>query len=159
VSADESTPGFLSFPVKSSSSVTMTFSLPVRLLASNPLTGQDTLTVTRGPITYVAESIDNPSLDKSHPHFQGIGFPESATFSERKLDILGFEVVALETDQEVYALEQLSEKSAHFLVGGKKPARSWKKTGEKVTLVPWFARANRGGAGRVRVSMMRVDKA
>jgi DUF1680 family protein len=136
----------------------MSFSLPVRLLSSNPMTGQDTLTVTRGPITYVAESVDNAVLDKAYPHFAGIGLAESATFDESKLDILGFEVVVLTTKDEVYVVEQVEEKRGYFSIGAQSPARSWKATGQKLKMVPWFARANRGGAGHVRVSMMRVDQ-
>lgn len=151
--------GFLSISLDdATASVDMSFDLPVQLLSSHPLTGQDNLTVRRGPIVYVAESIDNEQIEKEYPHFAGIGIPVDAKFASAKTTIEGLEVMGISVDaNDVYATQQVGQEAAFGLVTGKKPARSWKHLGQELKLVPWFARANRGGAGHVRVALLRVD--
>lgn len=153
--------GFLGVKLDSTSTVELNFDMPVQLLSSHPLTGQDNLTVRRGPIVYVAESIDNESLEKDFPHFAGLGIPPTAVaqITQQDITIEGLNVVSLSVDSnDVYAAQQVGQQEAFGLVSQKKPARSWKKVGQEVKLVPWFARANRGGAGHVRVALLRVDE-
>lgn len=136
----------------------MSFDLPVRLLAPHASTNQDTLTVTRGPVVYLAESIDNTKLEADYTHFEGIGILESTEFDEHKIEIEGVPVISLSTrGNDVVALAQLSSQAAYRRVTNNAPARSWKRLHYKLTFVPWFARANRGGAGHVRTAMMRAD--
>ena len=149
------------------SSLSMTFDLPVRLLSPHPLTGHDTLTVSRGPIIYTAESIDNP-FEEKHRHFEGIGIKSSAKFRQHELEIEGIRMIGLEIDgsdgSAVYVLDQVSDRRPYRDVkvgdGGKSaaPARSWTRLEDKLVFLPWFARANRGGAGRLRTSFLRVDE-
>ena len=137
----------------------MSFDLPVRLLAPHPGTNQDTLTVTRGPIVYVAESVDNADLEGQCTHFEGVGISASAKFHGHPIEIEGVPVISLSTgEDDVLALAQLSSQSAYRRVTNKSPARSWKRLYSKLTFVPWFARANRGGAGHIRVAMMRAEE-
>lgn len=151
--------GFLAVDLESQSSVNMDFDLPVQLLSSHPLTGQDNLTVRKGPIVYVAETVDNQQLETDYPHFAGLGIPPTAKITSENMTIEGLGVTGLVIDaSDVYAVQQLGQESAFGLVTGKKPARSWKRLDQEIKLVPWFARANRGGAGHVRVAFLRVDE-
>jgi DUF1680 family protein len=147
--------GFLCVKSPATGSINMKFDLPIQLLSSHPLTGQDNLTIRRGPIVYVAESIDNP-LESDYPHFAGLGIKSSSTpdMGMEKITIENLEVVAI-TVPEVYAVQS---KAAFGLVSSKSPARKWVKVEGGLKLVPWFARANRGGAGHVRASLLRVDE-
>ena len=150
--------GYHTTSVTASGSIEMTFDLPVHLLSSHPLTGQDTLTVKRGPIVYTAESVDNPQLEKRFPHFEGVGIRSTARFIETELEIEGIPVVSLTTEEgEVYAEEHLGSRPAYSPVNVKNPARRWTRQPGALVLVPWFARANRGGAGHVRTSFLRVN--
>jgi hypothetical protein len=56
-------------------------------------------------------------------------------------------------------LNEVTRKGGFVAVSGKSKARTWKKVGEGLKLVPWFARANRGGEGRVRTAFIRADEA
>lgn len=143
--------GFLSAKLPSSSTVKLTFDLPVRILASHPASG-DTLTVTRGPIVYVAESVDNEALDNANPHFEGVGLGVDAKFDEENIEIQGVPVVALSTDG-VARIRGFHQAKAY------KPATAsrWEKVEQRLRLVPWFARANRGGKARVRTSFLRAE--
>jgi DUF1680 family protein len=155
----ESDHGFLAVELDAQSSVDMQFDLPVQLLASHPLTGQDNLTIRKGPIVYVAETIDNQELERDYPHFTGLGIPPTAKITAENMTIEGLEVTGLVIDgSDVFAVQQLEQESAFGLVTAKKPARSWKRLNQEIKLVPWFARANRGGAGHVRVALLRVDE-
>lgn len=132
--------------------------MPIRLLAPHPLTYSDTLTVTRGPIVYVAESIDNESLENFSRHFERIGLRESAQFREEKMSISGFEVVALRCMKEdVAVLKAVGSDVPYREVGRGNATMSWVPAPEGLLLVPWFARANRGGLGAVRTSFRRVN--
>jgi len=136
----------------------MNFELPIQILASHPLTGQDNLTIRRGPIVYVAESIDN-KLEADYPHFAGLGIKSSSLprMDMEKITIENLEVMAITIpDEEVYAAQMIGE--AAFGLVGKQGARKWEKVVGGLKLVPWFARANRGGAGHVRASLLRVDE-
>lgn len=151
--------GFLAVDLESSTTVELDFDMPVQLLSSHPLTGQDNLTIRRGPIVYVAESVDNEELEREYPHFAGLGIPTAAKIATHETAIEGLNVVSLAVSgDDVFATQQVAQDEAFGLVSNKKPARSWKRLGQEIKLVPWFARANRGGAGHVRVALLRVDE-
>jgi DUF1680 family protein len=159
--AKAAVPGFAFVKLGSTSAtLMMTFDLPVRLLANHPLEMTDTLTVSRGPIIYTAESFDNPELEERYPHFQGLGISSATQFKEVPLQIEGISMIGLSTSGHgLYALEQVSTTVPWRAVTVAKPARTWKKLNEELVLVPWFARANRGGRGHLRTSFMRADEA
>jgi DUF1680 family protein len=149
---------FLAVELASKATIDMSFDLPIQLLASHPLTGQDNLTIRRGPIVYVAESIDNESIESTYPHFGGLGIKPTASFTSSEVNVEGLNVVTISVGQgDVFAAQQLGQESAFGLVTKKQPARSWKKLDQELKLVPWFARANRGGKGHVRASLLRVE--
>lgn len=158
VEAKEDLPGFFSAKSPAKSNISLTFSLPVRLLAPHPLTGQDTLTISRGPIVYTAESIDNTGIDSAYPHFEGVGISSSSTFTEQREVIENIPVVMLKMQQPAYILNEVGTTQAFRAVSKDMPARSWRKLDEGLTFVPWFARANRGGDGRVRTAFIRADE-
>ena len=142
------------------SSFDITFDLPVRILASHPASGQDTLTVSRGPIIYTAEAVDNTSINKAYKHFEGVGITSSAKFSESSLDVEGISTIALSTAKgDIYALEEVKDDEPYRLADGSKLTRKWKKLDDKLVFVPWFARSNRGGTGHLRTSFLRADEA
>lgn len=151
--------GFSSVNLPASSSLSLTFDMHVRLLASHPLTKQDTLTVSRGPIVYTAESVDNPEIDSKYPHFEGVGITTTSSFEQTTAVIEDVPVVLLKQNQPVYALNETHSRQAHRVVSSSKPARTWTQLDGGLVLVPWFARANRGGAGRVRTAFLRADEA
>ncbi len=136
----------------------MSFDMPVRLLAPHIGTGQDTLNVARGPIVYVAESVDNAPLESAFKHFQNVGISQSITFDEHALDIHGLPMIGLSaTAGHVYALKETSQ-AAYRPIDAKSPARTWQRLEHGLEMVPWFARANRGGAGHVRTAFLRADE-
>jgi len=147
--------GFVRFTSESRSQATSTMDLPVRLLSSHPLTGQDTLTVTRGPIVYVAEDTDNDHIEATHPHFENLAIAENATLETRDLDIRGHQLVGVTVTSGLHVLGEESN-DLWKAVGNDTSARGWKPIDEKLEYVPWFARANRGGRGHVRVSLQRA---
>ncbi|OCF42828.1 hypothetical protein I317_03305 [Kwoniella heveanensis CBS 569] len=154
-------PGYVSVRLDASATVSITFDLPTRLIANHPLTTQDTLTVSRGPIVYTAESYDNSDLESKYKHFQGLGIKSSSSFQETPLEIEGIPMVGLSTAPgDVWLLEEAYKNQPYRAVSDKRPARTWTRLeGQKLTFVPWFARANRGGAGHVRTSFLRADEA
>ena len=147
--------GFVKFTSESCSRATSTMDLPVRLLSSHPSTGQDTLTVTRGPIVYVAEDTDNDHIEATYPHFENLAITENATLETRGLDIRGHQLVGVTVTSGLHVLGEESN-DLWRAVGDGTTARGWKPIDGKLEYVPWFARANRGGRGHVRVSLQRA---
>lgn len=143
--------GFLAIKADATCSVEYTFAMPVRLLAPHVKTGQDTLAVTRGPLVYAVESIDNTAVDDLYPHFVGVGLDAKATFEEIPIDVEGFGMLGLRT-KDARVLAQVDDHRLYRETG-----RSWKPLEHELTFVPYFARANRGGAGRLRTSLLRAS--
>ena len=139
-----------------SSTFTVSFDMPARLLASHPLTGADTLTLQRGPIVYTAESIDNAGVEAEFTHFEGLGLRSDTTFRQSRKDIAGLPVVMLETESDgLYVSAARDEKRLYRPTQADE--KRWVNLKRPLTFVPWFARANRGGAGHVRTAFRRVD--
>lgn len=144
--------------------VSITFDLETELIYPNARVKQDTLSVKRGPIVFVAEDIDNPELEESNPHFELVGIAENAGFSSEMIEVAGISVLKL-TTQEVYTLDQQAllvnggghvEPQLWRSVRRGRPVRSWTKAKAPLTFVPWFARGNRGGKGHLRVPFLRI---
>lgn len=147
--------GFASIKAENVGTVKMTFDMPITLVAPHIESRQDTLTVKRGPIVFVAESYDNAALEKRYKHFNNIGIAENTTFKEQTVQIEGIDTITLQSNGGVYCLKQ-STQELYRAVGRKQLAREWEALETNLTLVPWFARANRGGAAHVRTSFMRA---
>lgn len=154
--------GFLyTNPLPASSTLSLTFSLPIRLLAPHLASGKDTLTVSRGPIVYTVESYRNEAIDNLYPHFEGVGIPSSVTFTESREVVRGVEVVMLRTVQNALVVQEAKDSRSYRAItaGSGTRGRTWKDLGEGLTFIPWFARANGGGAGRLRTAFLRADDA
>ena len=148
--------GFFTFELPANATVGQTMDLPVQILASHPKSEQDTLTVTRGPIVYVTEEIDNKSVERDYPHFQGIGLSSRTQFDEKEIEMLGFKMIQLATKDNALGLKNMHMDQAYRVVTDKLPARSWKSV-DKLVFTPWFARGNRGGNGHIRTMLQRFD--
>ncbi|WWC89637.1 uncharacterized protein L201_004562 [Kwoniella dendrophila CBS 6074] len=155
----ESDPGFLSVALDHSSTLSQSFDMPVRLLAPHLSTGQDTLTVSRGPIVYTAEAYDNAEIENQHEHFEGVGITSNTAFKENHQVIHGIPVITLHCEQAAFVLNRTELNEPYRSVNQDKPARSWKKLDKGLRFVPWFARANRGGKGHLRTAFLRADEA
>ena len=125
---------------------------------------QDTVSVARGPIIFVAEDIDNDWLESQSPHFGMVGISQNARFSEIKDVVAGIPIVKLATE-DAYLLnatdfakeaDTANASSLWRTVDPSKPVREWSRSREPLTLVPWFARGNRGGRGHLRVPFHRM---
>jgi len=109
---------------KSGDNIEVNFAMPVRQIKANPMVAADQgmVALMRGPIVYCAESVDNP---------EGLGSlvvkPEAAFKSEYQSNLLGG--VTVLRGRVLSSIENDSKKD---LV----PAR--------LTLVPYYANANRG---------------
>ncbi|RKU40428.1 hypothetical protein DL546_003015 [Coniochaeta pulveracea] len=146
----------------SSPRVSVTFGLDTRLVFPDPRVRQDTVTIMRGPIVFVAEDVDNAALEDSMPHFELVGIHESARFDTVQDEVAGVPILRL-TTEDVYTLDlswKTQSKDMHpplySSVQPSVPVRSWTKTREPLTVIPWFARGNRGGKGHLRVPFLRV---
>ena len=138
----------------------MNFEMPVRILSPHPATHQDTLTVTRGPIVYTVETVDNPKLEAMSPHFASLGILESATFTEVAMDIGGLGMVGLETDA-VYMLEARNADAIGSMRVVNREGEAvprWKRVDVPLCMIPFFARANRRKGERIRTCLQRVDR-
>ena len=131
--------------------------MPIQLIAPNVRSVQDVMAVTRGPIVYTAEGIDNEALESVYPHFVGVGLTEDTEFVERSVEIGGVKVVMLETRDAVHVLEGLADEQPYRVVCARTKARTWEQTDKRLVYVPWFARGNRGGNGHIRTMMLRVS--
>ncbi|OCF42272.1 hypothetical protein I317_03891 [Kwoniella heveanensis CBS 569] len=148
--------GYRSLALPARSTVSITFDMPVRLLAPHPATHQDTLAIARGPIVYTAESYDNTRLEEAHRHFEGLGLLETTTFVEVPMQIGNIPMIGLISQQNVYekTISGKKEIGSMTVVGGGK--KRWGELEEKLRLVPFFARSNRDKGGRLRTMFPRV---
>lgn len=124
------------------------------------------MSVVRGPIIFVAEDVDNSALESSRPHFELVGPSGSTQFTTTEETVVGVPILTLSTE-DVYTLDLSSKETQsnalrdassplYNLVKPGVPVRSWTKTHKPLTLVPWFARGDRGGKGHLRVPFLRV---
>ncbi len=134
--------------------------MAINLLSPHVDTRQDTITIQRGPIIYVAEDVDNKTLEDSYLHFERLGLSESSEFSETVMEIQGIPIVQLASKPGcLFALDTGDSSTLFRPIRRGQPVRTWKKLlDHKLTLVPWFARANRGGKIHVRVPFLRVGE-
>ena len=149
--------GYNSCDVASRSSLSVSFSMPIRFLSPHPDTHQDTLTLTRGAIVYTAESVDNHDLDERSPHFARVGIKQDANIEEMPMEIHGISMMGLRI-KPVYLKQWLGKVDIGSTRAVTDSAvRSWTPVEHGMTMVPFFARSNRGGAGRLRTAFSRVS--
>ena len=152
-------PGYIDMQLPATGALEQTFDMPVRLLTPHMETRQDTLTVSKGPLIYTAEAIDNTDIEDTYPHFEGVGLSSKTRFHEKRIEIHGFNVVQLVTDSKspVYGSKRVNVETAYREVDAQNPAREWVRLVTGLCYTPWFARGNRGGNGHIRTAMNRVD--
>lgn len=161
------TSGFVEVALDATDShVSISFEMQAGLVYPKPRVRQDTLSVMRGPIVFVAEDVDNSALESSRPHFELVGLSESAKFTTTEDTVCGVPILKLSTE-DAYTLDfsrketqsnglQDDSPPLYNLVKSGVPVRSWTKINRPLTLVPWFARGNGGGKGHLRVPFLRV---
>jgi DUF1680 family protein len=152
-------PGYITQQLSATGSLSVTFDMPVRLLAPDIATHQTTLAIARGPIVYTAETYDNQNLESRFPHFANVGMLETSTFTDVAMVIEGISMIGLITKEPVYSLDPVGKRevgSLRVVDGSGAKSRNWVDTEEKLRFVPFFARANRGSPGRLRTMFMAV---
>ncbi|KAL2017450.1 hypothetical protein VTK56DRAFT_2106 [Thermocarpiscus australiensis] len=125
-----------------------------RYISPHPYTGQDTLTLARGPVVYCVEDADNPWETN---HFKDVAIrPGSAVTEERRvLESAGEPYVALRSVCWTRDMGGWTSKTAGQEPGAESfgPVLGQER---KLTFVPYYFRANRGGKGHMRVGLLRA---
>lgn len=116
---------------KKGDTVTLSLPMTVRRIKANPAVKDDVgrLAVERGPLVFCAESADNDG------HALNLVVPESATFTESTVSILGHTFVALKSPAQSATVDLRGNRTVQ-------PAPA--------TLIPYFAWCHRG-AGEMQV--------
>jgi DUF1680 family protein len=123
--------------------------LEPRLTSPHPFTNQHVAAVVRGPLVYCVEDVDNPWVDD---HFRTVLFDTSVPLDEEVRNDV-FE------DESIIGIR--AENAATFLLSMEyNPVmdgpQNWKlqeRRRETLRFVPYYARANRGGKGMMRVGL------
>ena len=125
-----------------------------RYLSPHPYTNQNTLTLARGPIVYCVEDADN---EWETNHFKNIMIKEGSPVTEEQcfLEKAGEPYVALHSVCWERSMEQWETKMAG-LEPGLDGFDGAPKSEKKLTFVPYYFRANRGGKGHMRVGLQRA---
>lgn len=126
-----------------------------RFITPHPYTNQHTLTLARGPIIYCAEDTDNPW---EMNHFKDIVIKRGSPVSEevRVAEQTGETYVALRT--KCWRRDMGEWENTGTGDGCAREAGEVRLVDEReIVLVPYYARANRGGRGHMRVGFVRGD--
>jgi DUF1680 family protein len=125
-----------------------------RYLSPHPHTNQNTLTLARGPIVYCVEDADNAWETN---HFKNIMIRKDSQVSEERciLESAGEPYVALQSVCWERLMDQWHSKTAGVEPGVDSFANAT-GTERKLTFIPYYLRANRGGKGHMRVGLQRA---
>jgi DUF1680 family protein len=148
------TKGYLTLPW-SFVSQNPSFSLKVdgfspRYIRPHPYCNQDIVAVARGPIVYCVEDVDNPWVVN---HFKDVAIDTTVELQEVPDRATGEEFVAITACGAARSIDPaswdlLSQDTTRSANGpGLKPQR------EDLKFIPYYARANRGGSGQMRVGL------
>lgn len=140
--------GYLYIQVPSGSSeITLHYPMETRFMFAHPQTRKDEVAIVRGPLVYCAESVDN-AFDLEATYIS-----DRASISESsEPEIAGFK------DVPVLEIPCKVKKSTQDLDAGlysTKPPEI--EDGQKLKLIPYFVRDNRGGDGAMRVWLGRLS--
>ncbi len=121
-----------------------------RLLRPHPYCNQDIVAIARGPIVYCVEDIDNPWVTN---HFKDVAIDTSVPLKE--IDKLGSKegYVAISAPGAGVAIESSSWNVLSQDTDDKKTNGEAEKGRKDLTFIPYYARANRGGKGQMRVGL------
>lgn len=121
-----------------------------RFIRPHPYCSQDIVAIARGPIVYCVEDIDNLWVTN---HFKDVAIDPNAALEE--VSMLGIEdgFVAISAPGAGILInpsswDLLSQKS-----DGETDAATRKQIRKDLNFVPYYARANRGGSGQMRVGL------
>lgn len=145
--------GFLTLPpsyLTSSPRFTLNLPLAPRLLAPHPYTNQPIVAIARGPLVYCAEDVDNSWVDD---HFKSVCLLKDDIKLEEyeRNDVLDNEtIVGIRVSG---ARKIKMDPALKFAPAGEmgdvgKVEEGWR---ESLELIPYYARANRGGSEMMRV--------
>ncbi|KAH8803517.1 hypothetical protein F5884DRAFT_904044 [Xylogone sp. PMI_703] len=137
----------------------MSFSLNVhgfepRWISPHSYAHQNTLTLARGPIIYCAEDADNTWETN---HFKDIMIKEDSPVTEERCVLEEYQepYIALHSKCQERSVKQWESKAEGVEPG---TAAQGIEIGpeRKLTFVPYYFRANRGGKGHMRVGLLKV---
>ncbi|RDW58933.1 glycoside hydrolase family 127 protein [Aspergillus mulundensis] len=135
--------GYLYIPQSKDAEVKLSFTLKPRKVYPNPAMEKDQICITRGPLVYCIEDVDN-EVDIDH-----VGLLDDSVSDGEPINIAGVSGVV-----PVRA-------TGRELVRGESRLYAWQpwRYGDKKSLlyVPYFLRANRGGKGGMTVWARRLD--
>lgn len=146
--------GYLTLPY-SFVSQNPSFSLKVdgfdpRYIRPHPYCNQDIVAVARGPIIYCVEDVDNPWVLN---HFKDVAIDTTVALKEVADRETGEELIAITARGAARLIDPtpwdlLSQDTTRGVNGpALKPLR------EDLKFIPYYARANRGGSGQMRVGL------
>ncbi len=139
--------GYLHISPASNHDIKLTFSLAPRITYANPLTGKDEICLTRGPLVYCIEDVDNEGID-----VDTLALVDGHVKDGSETNITDVEgVIPL-----VARGRQLIPAESKGLYVSQ-PWR-YEKDAKDVVAIPYFLRANRGGKGAMRVWTKRLSK-
>lgn len=135
--------------VKSNPDFELKLFLQPRFTSPHPFTNQHVAAVARGPLIYCVEDVDNPWVDD---HFKTVLLDTSVLLHDEVRDDI-FE------DESITGIR--AENAASFLLSMEyNPVtdgpQNWKlqeRRRETLRFIPYYARANRGGKGMMRVGL------
>ncbi|KAI1333726.1 hypothetical protein F5Y15DRAFT_410162 [Xylariaceae sp. FL0016] len=127
-----------------------------RFISPHPYTNQNTLALTRGPLIYCVEDVDN---SWEHEHFRNVGIsPDSAVSEQEKMvDDIGERYIELRTTGWVRKMDHWLQRDPGVQPGScaATPAETEQKD---LIFVPYYLRANRGGNGHMRVGLLNMKR-
>lgn len=130
--------GYLYLPETTDGSVHISFQMEPRKMYANPITGKNEVCVMRGPLVYCVEDIDNADLD----------IDQMAILDEPVKDGSPFRIMDHEVTPIIARGRALNASGSRKLY----QHEPFEKSEERdVVFVPFYARANRGGNGGMRV--------
>lgn len=116
----------------------------------HPYSNQDIVAVRRGPIIYCVEDVDNPWVKN---HFRDVAIDPSVSLREVGKDPSIQDFIIISAPK----AGALLESSPWNVVSQQKdsvPGVVYSKSERKdLTFIPYYARANRGGSGQMRVGL------
>ncbi|KAF4843255.1 Non-reducing end beta-L-arabinofuranosidase [Colletotrichum siamense] len=129
--------GYLYLPEGTDGRVEVVFSFKPQLVYANPKLGKNEVCVQRGPLVYCIEDVDN-ELDIDNVILSTTSLKDGSP-----LDILGYEVTPV-----IARGTELKDTNGSKLYSHK----PWERGEERdLVFIPYYARANRGGKGGMRV--------
>ena len=129
-------------------------SIPIkpRYISPHFLTGQSIAAVARGPLIYCAEDVDNTWALSDH--FKTVVLDTSVSLEEELIDNLanGEPCIKIKAPNAAKVLRFEEHGCNPNWIGSTSSLKS-----ETMTFVPFYARANRGGKGQMRVGLRTKD--